>query len=223
MKVVNMKSAETKDSSRTLTIPAPRLVTNTFKIEGTAPLVVHRFSHKVSQEFIDKIVNGSTPGGKKKHEPQSLDQLCEDAKYYGQTGKEKWEGFNASAIRCAMISACRLVNFKMTLAKLSVFVEEDGRDITNPLYSLIRIHGESKRTEMVARTETGVAMMTIRPMYYPWSANIKIRFDTDQFKRADVANLLMRVGAQVGVCEGRPDSKNSAGMGWGLFRVCGEE
>ena len=28
----------------------------------------------------------------------------------------------------ALISACRLVGFKMTLAKLSVFVEEDGRD-----------------------------------------------------------------------------------------------
>jgi len=29
----------------------------------------------------------------------------------------------------------------------------------------------------------------------------------------------MRVGQQVGICEGRPDSKNSAGMGWGLFTL----
>jgi ribosomal protein S17 len=41
----------------------------------------------------------------------------------------------------------------------------------------------------------------------------------DQFKVQDVANLLSRVGEQVGICEGRPDSKNSAGMGWGTFQV----
>ena len=35
----------------------------------------------------------------------------------------------------------------------------------------------------------------------------------------DVTNLLMRVGQQVGIGEGRPDSKNSAGMGWGTFNV----
>lgn len=35
----------------------------------------------------------------------------------------------------------------------------------------------------------------------------------------DVANLMNRVGAQVGIGEGRPDSKNSAGMGWGLFSI----
>jgi hypothetical protein len=28
-----------------------------------------------------------------------------------------------------------------------------------------------------------------------------------------------RVGAQVGIGEGRPDSKNSTGMGWGTFEI----
>jgi hypothetical protein len=32
-------------------------------------------------------------------------------------------------------------------------------------------------------------------------------------------NLFNRVGQQVGVGEGRPDSRNSAGMGMGLFNV----
>jgi hypothetical protein len=30
---------------------------------------------------------------------------------------------------------------------------------------------------------------------------------------------MARVGLQVGIGEGRPDSKNSAGMGWGLFTI----
>jgi len=194
-----------------------------FTIEGTAPLVVHRFDEKIKKQFHDKIVNGSTPKGKTKFQPRDPDEICESAKYIGQTNGKKWEGFNASAIRCAMISACRLVNFKMTLAKLSIFVLEDGRDIYNPLYPLVRIEGKSERTEMIGNTETGVAMLTIRPMYFPWKAQLRIRFDGDQFKIEDVSNLLARVGEQVGICEGRPDSKNSAGMGWGVFKISNEK
>ena len=56
-------------------------------------------------------------------------------------------------------------------------------------------------------------------MWREWSAKVRIKFDADLFTTTDVANLLMRVGMQVGVCEGRPDSKNSVGMGWGTFEV----
>lgn len=205
--------------SEAISIKPPKIARAQFRIRGTAPLVVHRFDHKIQKQFADKIEAGSTPKGKARHEPKKLADMCEAAKYFGETNGERWEGFNASGMRCALISACRLCNFKMTLAKLSVFVLEDGRDIVNPLYPLIRIYGESKQTEMIARTETDVAMLTVRPMYFPWESNVTIRFDTDQFKLADVTNLLARVGEQVGICEGRPDSKNSAGMGWGTFEI----
>jgi hypothetical protein len=35
----------------------------------------------------------------------------------------------------------------------------------------------------------------------------------------DVTNLMQRVGQQVGIGEGRNDSKMSAGMGWGCFTL----
>jgi hypothetical protein len=35
----------------------------------------------------------------------------------------------------------------------------------------------------------------------------------------DIVNLISRVGLQVGVGEGRPDSKQSAGLGFGLFQI----
>ena len=200
-------------------IKAPNMEQVQFRIAGTAPLVVHRFDQKIKAEFAEKVIRGTAPTGKKRHEGRALEDLCEAAKYIGETDGTRWEGFNASAIRKAMISACRLVNFKMTLAKLSVFVIEDGRDIYDPLIPLIRIHGESRLTEAVGRTSTGVAMLIVRPMYYPWSADLRVRFDADQFSLQDIGNLLARVGEQVGICEGRPDSKSSAGMGWGTFRV----
>jgi hypothetical protein len=208
--------------AQNIVISRPVFKTAVFKITGTAPLVIHRISKKLEGEFLDKIRLGSKPAGKKKFAPQDPDEICDAGRYYGETNGERWEGFNAAAIRCALISACRLCNFKMTIAKMSVFCVADGRDILNPLYSLVRIHGDSKRSEMMARTETGVAMLTIRPMYFPWSADVRLRWDASQFSIEDLANLLMRAGQQVGIGEGRPDSKNSAGMEWGLFEVAGQ-
>jgi hypothetical protein len=205
-----------------VTISAPNIQTAEFRIEGTDPLVIHRVSQKLEGAFAEKIKQGSTPRGKARHEAADPLAICEAAKYIGQTADgERWEGFNAASIRCAMISACRLVNFKMTLAKLSLFVLADGRDVFNPLYHLVRIYGQSECTQIMGRTETGVAMLVIRPMYYPWEASLRIRYDADQFQLQDIANLLLRAGTQVGIGEGRPDSKNSAGMGWGLFTIKG--
>lgn len=60
-------------------------------------------------------------------------------------------------------------------------------------------------------------------MWEEWAADVRIRYDADQFSLTDVSNLISRVGSQVGVGEGRPDSKNSAGMGWGTFRLANEQ
>lgn len=107
----------------------------------------------------------------------------------------------------------------MTLAKLSVFVIQDGWDKAEPQIPLIRINGKAVKQEDMARVETGQPYVTVRAAYHDWSARIKIRWDADQFTLNDVTNLLCRVGSQVGIGEGRPDSKNSAGMGWGTFCV----
>jgi len=217
-------TATDKTANRTsVNVTAPDMRTAVFKIEGTAPLVIHRFSQKVKDSFLQKIEEGSRPRGKNKFSAQNPEDICEAAKYVCGKNGSQWEGFNASCIRLALISACRLVNIKMTLAKLSLFVIEDGRDIYEPLIPLVRIEGKSERTELIGRTETGVAMLCIRPMYYPWSATLRIRFDAGQFQVQDVANLLARAGEQVGICEGRPDSKNSGGMGWGTFKIVNPE
>ena len=102
---------------------------------------------------------------------------------------------------------------------MSIFVLADGWDKTEPQIPLIRIYGKPVKQSDMARVETGQPYVTYRAAYHDWSAKIKIRFDSDQFTATDILNLLSRVGQQVGIGEGRPDSKNSAGMGWGLFEV----
>ncbi len=201
-----------------VTIKPPNFGRAVFEIVGNAPLVIHRFSAKTKAQMKDKMEVGKAAGSKKNRDPKNTDDTYNEARYIS---KEGWDGFHAGAIRNAMISACRLVGFKMTLAKMSVFVEADGIDAIEPQIPLIRIHGKPVKQEDMARVETGQPYVTVRPAYHNWSAKVKIRWDADQFTLADVSNLLSRVGMQVGLGEGRPDSKNSAGMGWGTFDLKG--
>ena len=205
--------------NKTVTIKPPNIQTVKFNIQGNAPLVIHRFSAKTKQQMLQKMEAGGTAKGKRVRDALDTEAKYNEARYVSPDG---WDGFNASSIRCALISACRLVGFKMTLAKMSLFVLQDGWDKDEREIPLVRIYGEPRKLESMARVETGQAYVTVRASYDQWQAKVRIRFDADQFTVQDVANLLARVGAQVGIGEGRPDSKNSAGMGWGTFDIVNE-
>ncbi len=202
-----------KQVEQNIVIKPPKFSTVEILIEGIAPLVVERFSKKM--ELMEKMAQGPSAKNKKERTARDYDNEAEEARY---RAPEKWEGMNAAAFRAGMISACRLVGFKMTLAKLSVFIEADGFDAKDGI-PLIRIYGQSETFTAHTRNATGVVDVRSRPMYRQWAANLRIRFDADQFQVSDVINLISRVGLQVGIGAGRPDSKSSSGCGWGMFRV----
>jgi hypothetical protein len=210
----------TTKETKAVSISAPKFQIAVFEITGVAPLVIHRFSQKTGIQMLQKMETGKASSSKKNREAKDSDETYNDSRYIA---KEGWDGFHAGSIRAAMISACRLVGFKMTLAKLSIFVIQDGWDAAQPQIPLIRIYGKPQRQDDMARVETGQPYITIRAAYHNWSAKVKIRWDADQFTTDDIYNLLYRVGMQVGIGEGRPDSKKSVGMGWGLFEVKGGE
>jgi hypothetical protein len=209
------KSAASVVTGPTVVIKPARLTTRQFHIVGTSPLVQARFSGKAMQAMMSKMQQGSQAGKSRAKDPRDFDADFENAKHVGTDGKQ---GIPAGAFRQAMISACRLVGFKMTLAKLSVFIEADDFDRIDGI-PLVHFNGTPERLDMAVRNATGVADIRVRPMWRQWDANLRIRFDEDQFSATDVTNLLVRVGQQVGIGEGRPDSRESAGLGWGTFRV----
>lgn len=203
-----------------ITITPPNMAELHTTIIGTAPLMIARFSQKSMLAMLEKHQAGSQANKRKAKAARDLDADFNGARHISREG---WDGIHAGAFRAAMISACRLVGFKMTLAKLSLFVHADGYDSVDRT-PLVRIVGpDPVRSEMPVRNATGVMDIRIRPVWQEWQVNLRLRYDADQFQAADVMNLLARVGMQVGIGEGRPDSRESAGIGFGLFRIADEQ
>ena len=191
-----------------------------FHLRGIEPLCINRFSAKAMEKMIETQKAGSQAKSKKNREAKDFEQCFQDARHLSSEG---WDGVAASAFRCALISACRTVDFKMTLAKLSLFVIADGYDKVDGT-PLVRItKGQPSRVDSLVRNDTGVVDIRPRPVWQPgWEMKVRIRYDADRFSIEDVTNLMMRVGMQVGIGEGRPDSKDSAGIGYGLFEIVNE-
>lgn len=221
-------SKKTASAEEAVTIKKLNLKEGIIWVKGNAPLVVHKFSHKAKMQIMAKQAAGSTAKSKKVREAKDFTEVFNGARHISTEG---WDGFPASAFRKACISACRLVNFKMTLAKLSIFFEPDGWENENGgSLGLVRIiGGEPQQFEAEVRLSSGSASPTtdiaVRPMWRPgeWGFRLHVKYDADQFSASDIVNLIYRAGIQVGIGEGRPDSKSSAGMGWGTFEVSTEE
>jgi len=197
-------------------IPPPNIGIAEFLIEGIAPYVQHKFSDKARKQIQATQEAGQQAKKGAKRTPRNFEEDYHAAMYLSDKG---WNGIPATSFRAAMISACRLVGFKMTIAKMTLFVEADGFDGSTPLVRFIE--GKPEPTgPMPARNDNGSIDLRNRPMWREgWKAKVRIRYDRDQFSLVDVSNLLARAGQQVGIGEGRPDSKESAGMGWGIFKI----
>ena len=213
-----MTSTATK-AGKALLISAPDFCTIGFKLKGTAPLVINKFSSKAQAEMQAKQEAGSQSSSKKKREAKDFEAVGNAARHISDDG---WDGIHAASFRNAAISACRAAGFVMTKAKLALFVEADGFDEEDST-PLVRIYGDHKIITSPCRNSSGVIDLRPRPTYFPWTANLRIRFDNGMLSEQDVLNLIARVGMQVGIGEGRPDSKSSAGLGNGLFEVAGLE
>jgi len=199
-----------------LTISEPNMHEVAIRICGETEYCQNRFSIKAREIMRQRQAEGSTAKKGRKRDPKNFEACFEEAQYRLPDG---W-GIPAGAFRNALVSACRLCGFAMTVSKLAVYIIADGKDTLDGT-PLVRItKGKPVCREHPVRNESGVADIRARPFWEEgWEAVVRIRYDADVFTDTDVINLLMRVGCQVGIGEGRPDSKKSTGMGWGLFRV----
>ena len=186
------------------------------KIKGTSPLVINRFSAKAMEIMRRDQEMGSAAKTSKARDPKDFEALFQEAKHVSNQG---WEGIHAAAFRNGGISACRACGYTMTRAKLAFMVEADGFDRVDgaPLVRLAK--GEAEPWTVPVKLPKGGTDLRCRPMYREWEAVLRIRYDAGILTADQLVNLISRVGVQVGIGEGRPDSKESAGLGFGLFDI----
>lgn len=209
----------TEEKTAKQVIPAPKMRIAEFTLRGTAPYVSNKFSGEAREMMRAKQAMGAQAKKGAPKEAKDFDKCFRESMHQLPDGTY---GVPASCFRLALISACRLVGYKMTLAKLALFVLQDGFDAdpgdSSPLVRFSK--GEPEKFEAAVRNETGVADIRARGRWAPgWEIKLRVRYDADLFQESDVRNLLTRVGMQVGIGAGRPDSKESAGQGWGTFEI----
>lgn len=210
------KKADAAGSDQRLVVSAPKMQTVRVSIRGTSPYVSNRMSEESIKKMRDKQAEGSTSGTKHgARVPKDFEACYRGSRHISTDG---WDGIPVKAFRAAMIDACRLVGYKMTYAKLSLFVDGDGVEEGTGV-PLVKIIGTPVKVESVVTLQGTKTDIAARAMWREWSAVLSIRFDADQFTPEDVVNLLVRAGAQCGVGAGRANSKNSFGVGWGFFEV----
>ena len=158
----------------------------TVRIQGTAPLVMNKFSSANRAAMIATQEEGSRAKKGKKRAPKDFNAVYLGSMHVGQDGTY---GMPTGAFRSALISACRVAGFQMTKAKLSVFVEHDTLD-KEDFTPLTRIHGEPIRRDIPVRLANGATDILARPFFVEWYADVRLRWDGDQFSASDVINLL---------------------------------
>lgn len=216
-----------KKADGVVEIKPANLMEITVLIRGTAPLVQAKFAQKARRQMAEKMVQGSAAPRRAKREARDFEADFKGAQHHDENGLN---GIPCAAFRRAMIDACRTVGVEMTRAKMSLFVLKDG---TDPLDGTQLVHltdedgnlpcPKPEMHEGMVRNATGVADIRVRPMWQKWGARVRIRFDADLLSASAVVNLLSRAGMQIGVGEGRPFSKDSAGCNWGTFDVVNDE
>lgn len=184
-------------------IPAPNIKSLSVEIEGTSPLIFHRWSEKAKQMILDKQMKKATKG----RETKNPEKDVEESYYKDSEGRI---AFPALCIKQAMVNAVRNVEgVTMTLLRGSVFVagDKDG---------LIPVNYKKKmgRSDMV-RVGKGSADIRFRGQVNDWSMKFTIKFNADVISAEQVLNLLNIAGFSCGLGEWRPEKSGD----FGTFQV----
>jgi hypothetical protein len=191
------------------------------RIQGTAPLVVSRFSEKARRMMLD-----AQQGRKKVKEVRDPEADFHAARHRIGDG-EGWDGFPAPGLKGAIVGGARFFQDKklnMTLLKQSVLVQGEGDDMLVPIYAdadcskRYGVDVEPVMREDLVRNATGVADFRFRPQYMPWFMNLQILY-VPTLMSVETVIALVDAGGFVGIGEGRPGSRMSQTGTWGTFQV----
>jgi hypothetical protein len=177
-----------------------------FTIQGTAPVIIHKFSAKAQKMIEDKQAQKSK-GGRSARNPE---EECNEATYFMNDGVRF--GFPSGGFKAAMIRAGKQLGYVMADLKGWFFVVADESE-TN----LVEIIGTPRmRTDMV-RIGMGSADVRYRPEFPEWKAILRIQYNNKCISAEQLAELIALAGFSCGIGDWRPEKSATGNFGtWKL-------
>lgn len=181
----------------------------TFKIEGTMPLIVNKFSEKAKTMMEET----QQQKGKKGRKPDDPEENFRNSIHFFPDGIRT--GFPAVGVKAAMTRAGNVAGDKMTVIRAKFHVlGQHGTD-------LIEIIGTPTMREDMVRVNQGKsAMIRYRAEYREWQAYVTIRYNLNFISENQLLQMLLDAGFSCGIGEWRPGKSNTGS--YGTFTVIEE-
>lgn len=176
-------------------------------VQGTAPLIVHRFDEKAKQMMLE-AQQTKTRAKKEAKDPIAC---FEASRYRLEDGRD---GFPAVGFKAAIVGAARTFDgISMVQVKQLIRVRGEGSQQLVPL-----IAPEPIMREDVVRVGMGTADLRYRAQFWPWSVELLVDYIPSQISVESIV-ALVDAGGIGGVGEWRPSSPKGATGSYGTWEV----
>lgn len=181
------------------------------KIVGKAPLIMHKWSEKAKKQIRDKQQKKAAATAKKEaRNPQAEFEaaIYRVKDFITGDNKDTRYAFPAIAFKKAAVEACRqLEGLSMVMAKTLFHVEGE--------YVVIDANDPEMREDTVVIGQ-GTTDLRYRPQFWPWSANIQVKYNAAAVSEEQLINIFQVAGFASGIGENRP---NKTGDIFGMFEI----
>ena len=191
--------------------------TLTLKIEGTSPLLMHRFDEKSKKMMRDKQ-QGKASASAKKAPKVPMEDFLGSIHFIGRRAKTEKGlknaryGMPAVCFKAAAVRAAKMGGTPMTDARAMFFVEagEDGE--------LVEIFASEPymREDPVRVQQT--TDLRYRACFEKWGADLIVTYNARQVTAETLVSWFISAGIGNGIGEWRPGGRNSSGP-FGRWKV----
>jgi len=186
----------------TLEIPPIEIRTIKVTVTGDSPLIMHRWSEKARQQMRDKQMG--KPTNKKDFKDPEAD--TREAMYRLPDGNP---GFPVIAFKaCAVDAATQLSGLTKVFLRGAFHIIGEP----TPDGQLVPIVGPPVMREDMVRIGMGTADIRYRPEFWPWEADLVVRYNAKSLSLEQIVHLFNQGGFSVGVGEWRPQKDGQYGM-----------
>ena len=181
------------------------LKTIKIKVEGTSPLIVHKFSEKSKKQMLDKM-QGRASKGKEARDPAAD---YEGAMHRLPDGRP---GFPLLGYKACAVTACTSLNKEITkvLARQAFHIQP--HPLGGDLYPVeFPDDCPPVMREDTVKVGMGTTDLRYRPEFKRWGAELVIQYNARAISLEQMINLLNLGGFAVGVGEHRPERDGDKG------------